>query len=266
MWYLCRSSGAGDWGISRYSCPSAAMGGRRGAGGGGGGKSASHAGRGCAGGDGGGGGGSVGSWRNTSSSSGSRGWEEVKWMLDSEMRRKGRGVAGVETGLCHGDSAGNGSWRTGGGVFGAGSSEGGDPAGPGAGDARPPDPSRGKSFSVSSDVPLSAELLLATGGSRPWARTSMEAWDSRSLACEWEGLEGEKGQGRPTEAARPDMLCARWRSACRCFSLLVTGAFGCDAPRCDRYLSTRMGVAALSSGLRNTAHSQAQHLPLILLL
>lgn len=38
----------------------------------------------------------------------------------------------------------------------------------------------------------------------------------------------ERGEGRPTEAARPAALWALWRSPCRCRSRRMTGALACE--------------------------------------
>lgn len=191
-------------------------------------------------------------------------------MLDSEIRRKGRGVAGVELGVSNGDgqaSNASGGWfvSEGGGLFWA-SSESEAPAGLSVRGPWASDSSQGKSLSVSVDELLSAESAIvaaagtcgvwgpggsvrAAGGSRLWLKTSREVRHSISLACDSAARPGEEsGQGRPTDAARPDVLCALCRSEGFCFSLLGTGVFSCDGPEFDRYLSTR-DDAALSFSL-----------------
>lgn len=189
------------------------------------------------GGEGEGGGGS----KNTSSSSCNKAALWTSWRLDSDIRREGSGfvwetgflgrVAGLE-------SNGLESWtdkevsaepQTLSGCGGDGVVVDFDVAGA---------TELGKSFSVSSEVLELLEFCLATpdvpdglfwfvGPVSGKAMESRLGWHSLSPLCQSRvvAVPGEvKGQGSPTEAARPDALCALGRSECLCRSRLSTGA------------------------------------------
>lgn len=82
------------------------------------------------------------------------------------------------------------------------------------------------------------------------------AWLSLSLACHSMlplscVLDGEKGQGRPTEAAKVEVLLARSRSPFRCRSLRVTGVGGGPGSRTEGRVSKiiQRGVKVLGDVL-----------------
>ncbi len=171
--------------------------------------------------DGGGGGGGT---RNTSSSS----WDtSVLWKstrLDSEIRRERSGFVG-ETGLlgriCSLESSCDPV------TFGCG----GDGVATG----------HGKSFRVSSEALVSLEFCRIIPGGLFWlcgpvsgnAIESRLGWYSLSPLCQSRlaAVPGEvKGQGSPTDAARPEALCTLGRSECLWDSRLNTGAFCWTGP------------------------------------
>ena len=81
---------------------------------------------------------------------------------------------------------------------------------------------------VSLFLSLSPSLLVCGRPGKVMA--SRLAWLSLSLACHSVPLppgvpDGEKGQGRPTDAARVEVLLARCRSLFLCRSLRVTGVW-----------------------------------------
>lgn len=79
-------------------------------------------------------------------------------------------------------------------------------------------------------VGLSSLLLMSIWGTSGKLMASRLAWLSLSLALHsvaspsWVPA-GGKGQGRPTDAARVEVLWARWRSPFLCRSLRVTGVW-----------------------------------------
>lgn len=172
------------------------------------------------GGAGGGGGGGRGA-KNTSSSSCDTAILGTSWRLDSEIRREKSGFVG-KTGplgrICDPVTSGCG----------------GDGVATG----------HGKSFRVSSEVLVSLEFCRTIPGAPdglfwlcgPVSGNAIESrlgWHSLSPLCQSRlaTVPGEvKGQGSPTDAARPEALCALGRSEYLWRSRLNTGAFCWTGP------------------------------------